>query len=169
MCVCASRGLKIETKSFHSNFFAHSTDLLALPAVAQNQGYVVEVQIEEPIRDLFIIFQTAILHTTIYGEKRVRVITSAIPTTERLSEVFGSADQVALAMYFANKAVKNSLTQNLEESRNDLHNRMVDILVAYKSDVTAAGIGQSAQLALCENMNMLPVLILGLMKNVLGF
>jgi len=43
---------------------------------------------------------------------------------------------------------------------------MVEILTAYKSSMTAAGSGASAQLALCENMKMLPVLVLGLVKNV---
>ena len=167
MRVRASRGLKIE--SSHGNFFTSSTSQLTLPAVAQDQGYIIEVQIEEPITDPFVVFQTAILHTTCYGERRIRVITSAVPTTKSLSEVFASTDQVALATYFANTTVANSLTQNLEASRDVLYNRMLDILIAYKYSVMAAGVGPSAQLALCENMKMLPVLILGLMKNVRGF
>lgn len=36
----------------------------------------------------------------------------------------------------------------------------------YKGSMTAAGAGASAQLAVSENMKMLPVLILGLLKNV---
>ena len=159
--------------SFHGNFFVRSTDLLAMPAVPQDQGYVIEVQIEETVTSPFVVFQTAVLHTTCYGERRIRVVTSAVPTTTSLSEVFASADQVALATYFANKAVEKSLTHKLEDSRDALYSKMVDILTAYKSSMTAAGSGASAQLALCENMKMLPVLILGLVKNVwssnLGF
>ena len=152
--------------SFHGNFFVRSTDLLAMPAVPQDQGYVIEVQIEETITAPFVVFQTAVLHTTCYGERRIRVVTSAVPTTTSLSEVFASADQVALATYFANKAVEKSLTHKLEDSRDALYTKMVEILTAYKSSMTAAGSGASAQLALCENMKMLPVLILGLVKNV---
>lgn len=164
MRVRASRGLRMS--SFHGNFFVRSTDLLAMPAVPQDQGYVIEVQIEETITSPFVVFQTAVLHTTCYGERRIRVVTSAVPTTTNLSDVFASADQVALATYFANKAVEKSLTHKLEDSRDALYSRMVEILTAYKSSMTAAGSGASAQLALCENMKMLPVLILGLVKNV---
>ena len=53
--------------SFHGNFFVRSTDLLAMPAVPQDQSYAIEVQIEEAITTSFVVFQTAVLHTTCYG------------------------------------------------------------------------------------------------------
>ena len=53
--------------SFHGNFFVRSTDLLAMPAVPQDQSYAIEVQIEEAITTAFVVFQTAVLHTTCYG------------------------------------------------------------------------------------------------------
>lgn len=42
----------------------------------------------------------------------------------------------------------------------------MEILGAYKASMTAAGAGASAQLAVSENLKMLPVLVLGLLKNV---
>lgn len=42
----------------------------------------------------------------------------------------------------------------------------MEILGAYKASMTAAGAGASAQLAISENLKMLPVLVLGLLKNV---
>jgi protein transport protein SEC24 len=164
MRVRASRGLRMA--SFHGNFFVRSTDLLAMPAVPQDQSYAIEIQIEETITSPFVVFQTAVLHTTCYGERRIRVITHALPTTTSLSEVFASADQIALATFFANKAVERSLTHKLEDSREYIFQRLVDILVAYKSSMTAAGAGASAQLAISDNLKMLSVLVLGLLKGV---
>jgi protein transport protein SEC24 len=43
---------------------------------------------------------------------------------------------------------------------------MVEILTAYKGSMTSAGAGASSQLAISENLKMLPVLVLGLLKNV---
>ncbi len=83
-----------------------------------------------------------------------------------MSEVFSSVDQVALATFFANKAVERSLTHKLEDARDFVYQKLVDILIAYRSSMTAGGAGASAQLAISENMKMLPVLILGLLKNV---
>ncbi|KAJ8516276.1 hypothetical protein ONZ45_g6398 [Pleurotus djamor] len=164
MRVRASRGLRMA--SFHGNFFVRSTDLLAMPAVPQDQSYAIEIQIEETITTPFVVLQTAVLHTTCYGERRIRVITLALPTTSNLSEVFASADQVALATLLANKAVERSLTHKLEDSRDHIFGKLVEILTTYKSSMTAAGSGASAQLAVSENLKMLPVLVLGLLKNV---
>ncbi|KXN89326.1 Protein transport protein SEC24 [Leucoagaricus sp. SymC.cos] len=164
MRVRASRGLRMS--SFHGNFFVRSTDLLAMPAVPQDQSYAIEIQIEEAITTPFVVFQTAVLHTTCYGERRIRVVTLALPTTTNLSEVFASADQVAITTLLANKAVERSLTHKLEDARDFVYQRLVDLLVAYKTSMTSGGAGASAQLAISDNMKMLPVLVLGLLKNV---
>lgn len=164
MRVRASKGLRMA--SFHGNFFVRSTDLLAMPAVPQDQSYAIEIQIEDTITTPFVVLQTAILHSTCTGERRIRVVTMALPTTTNLSEVYASADQVAIAAYLANKAVERSLSHKLEDARDALTNKMVEILGAYKSTMTAAGSGASAQLAISDNMRMLPLLVLGLLKNV---
>ena len=80
--------------------------------------------------------------------------------------MFASADQVAIATLLANKAVERSITHKLEDARDAVFNKMVEILQAYKGSMTAAGAGASAQLAVSENLKMLPVLVLGLLKNV---
>jgi protein transport protein SEC24 len=162
--VRASRGLRMA--SFHGNFFVRSTDLLAMPAVPQDQSYAIEIQIEDTITTPFVMFQVAVLHTTCYGERRIRVINLALPTTSNMSEVYASADQVAIATLLANKAVERSITHSLENSREAVFSKMVEILTAYKASMTAAGAGASAQLAISDNLKMLPVLILGLLKNV---
>jgi protein transport protein SEC24 len=66
MHMCATRGIRMP--SFYGSFFVRSTDLLAMPAVPQDMSYAIEFQIEESIKSLFVVFQTAILHTTCYGQ-----------------------------------------------------------------------------------------------------
>lgn len=83
-----------------------------------------------------------------------------------MSEIFASADQIAITTLLANKAVERSLSHKLEDARDALFQKLVDILTAYKSSMTAAGASASAQLAVADNMKMLPVLILGLLKSV---
>ncbi|KAI1794435.1 protein transporter SEC24 [Ganoderma leucocontextum] len=164
MRVRASKNLRMS--SFHGNFFVRSTDLLAMPTVPQDLSYAIEIQIEDNLTAPFVVLQTAVLHTTCYGERRIRVVTSAIPTTNSLSDVFASADQIAIATLLANKAVERSITHKLEDARDAVFNKMVEILQAYKASMTAAGAGASAQLAISENLKMLAVLTLGLLKNV---
>ncbi|KAG6810422.1 hypothetical protein H0H92_011939 [Tricholoma furcatifolium] len=139
MRVRALRGLRMA--SFHGSFFVRSTDLLAMPSVPQDQSYAIEVQIEETITAPFVVFQTAVLHTTCF-------------------------DQVAIGTLFANKAIECALTHKLEDSKDYVFQKLVEILGSYKTNMTAGGAGASAQLAISENMKMLPMLILSLSKNV---
>ncbi|QRW04974.1 transporter protein Sec23 [Ceratobasidium sp. AG-Ba] len=164
MRVRASRGLRMS--QFHGNFFVRSTDLLALPAVPLDQSYMIEVEIEENLTAPFVVMQTAVLHTSSFGERRIRVVTLALPTTSNVSELYASADQVAIATYLANKAVERSLSSKLEDARDAVTNKLAEIFGTYKSTMTAAGSGASAQLAISDNLKFLPLLCLGLIKHV---
>ncbi|GAA5989420.1 hypothetical protein JCM10908_000466 [Rhodotorula pacifica] len=163
MRVRASRGIRMS--AFHGNFFVRSTDLLSLPAVPMDQSYAIEIQIEDPISAPFVVFQTAVLHTTAFGERRIRVVTLALPTTSSISELYSSVDQIALATLLANKAVERSNQSKLEDARDAVHNKLVDILGTYKATMTNSGSGASPQLVAGDNMKFLPLLMLGLLKN----
>jgi hypothetical protein len=152
--------------AFHGNFFVRSTDLLSLAAVPMDQSYAIEIQIEETINAPFVVFQTAILHTTCFGERRIRVLTLALPTTSSISELYGSVDTIALATLLANKAVERSMQSKLEDARDAILNKLVDILGTYKATMTSSGSGASPQLVISNNMKFLPLLLLGLLKHV---
>ncbi len=93
-------------------------------------------------------------------------MTSAYPTTSNISEVYASADQVAITTLLANKAVERSITSKLEDAREAVSNKVIDILTTYKNTMTSSGGGASAQLSLCENLKFLPLLTLGILKHV---
>jgi protein transport protein SEC24 len=165
--------------AFYGNFFNRSSDLCAFPAFPRDQGYVVEVAIDETITKPFVCLQTAILHSTcngipwedkLYsnnlGERRIRVLTMAIPTTTNAADVFASADQVALVTYMSSRAVEQALSSSLESARDNVINRLVDIFSAYKTNVLASNTGGSTPLQISANLKLLALLCLGLLKNV---
>lgn len=159
----ASRGIR--TTSFHGNFFVRSSDLLALPSVPSDQGYMIECEVDEPLHVPYAVFQSVVLHSTSDGERRIRVMTTAVPTTSSLSEVYASADQVAIAGYLARKAVEKCITSRLDDARGLLRSRLTDILQAYRSTMTNTRGGNTAHLTLCHNLSLLPLLVLGLLRN----
>ncbi|CAG8693979.1 3149_t:CDS:10, partial [Racocetra fulgida] len=162
MRVRASKGLRMT--AFHGNFFVRQTDLLALPNVSRDHSYAIEVGIEENITTPTVCFQTALLHTTCFGERRIRVLTLALPVTNSISELYASADQIAISTLLANKAVERSLSSKLEDARDALTNKLIDILGVYKSAITGSQ-GASPQLQICNNLKLLPLLALGLLKH----
>lgn len=93
-------------------------------------------------------------------------MTLALPTTSSISEVYASADQIAITNLLAKKAVERVQSNyKLEDARDAIFNKVVDILTAYKTQMTGSS-GASPQLSLCENLRLLPLLCLALSKNV---
>lgn len=174
--------------AFHGNFFIRSTDLLALPNVPRNQSYCVEVSIEDEIKAPTVCFQTALLHTTCHGERRIRVITLCLPVTSSISEIYANANEQALAGYLTNKgnnvncvmdkdrncswscwlliAIERALSSKLDDARDAIVNKLVDILGIYKSHVQGSAPGSTPQLTAPNNLKLLPLLALCLIKHV---
>ncbi|KAF4589347.1 Protein transport protein SEC24 [Ophiocordyceps camponoti-floridani] len=161
--VRATTGLRMNT--FYGNFFNRSSDLCAFPAFPRDQCYVVEVAIDETINKNFVCLQTAVLHTTCNGERRIRVLTLALPTTTNLSDVYASADQCAITTYFSHKAVERTLSSGLEAARDALQAKLTELLQTFKKELAGGSMGGGG-LQFPANLRGLPVLFLGLIKNV---
>lgn len=164
MRVRASKGLKMS--AFYGNFFVRSTDLLSLPNVPRDQSYSIEVSYEDNLSIPIVCFQTALLHTSSSGERRIRVLTLAVPVTTSLSELYMSADQVAISTLLACKAVERGMNSKLDDARDALTNKCVDILGVYKTHMTASSSGATPNLQICDNLKLLPLLTLGMLKHV---
>jgi len=164
MRVRATSGLRMS--AFYGNFFNRSSDLCAFPAFPRDQGYVVEVAIDETIGKHMVCLQTAVLHTTCNGERRIRVMTLALPTTTQLSDVYASADQVAITTYFASKAVERVLSSRLEDARDAVMSKLVELLNTYKTNLTTSNVGAATPLQFPVNLRLLPLLFLALLKHV---
>ncbi|TQS35598.1 hypothetical protein Golomagni_03976 [Golovinomyces magnicellulatus] len=161
--VRATTGLRMST--FYGNFFNRSSDLCAFPAFPRDQSYVVEVALDENMSKSFVCMQTAVLHTTSNGERRIRVMTLALPTTANLADVYASADQCAIMSFYSQKAVERALSGGLEPAREALQSKLVELLQTFKKELAGGNMGGGG-LQFPANLRGLPVLFLGLIKNV---
>jgi protein transport protein SEC24 len=161
--VRATTGLRMST--FYGNFFNRSSDLCAFPAFPRDQAYVVEVAIDETVAKPVVCLQAAVLHTTCNGERRIRVITVALPTTTNLADVYASADQQAVATFFSHKAVERALSSGLEPAREALQTKIIELLTTYRKELAGGSVSGSG-LQFPANLRGLPVLFLALIKNV---
>ena len=161
--VRATTGLRMST--FYGNFFNRSSDLCAFPAFPRDQSYVVEVAIDESLSKNFVCMQTAVLHTTSNGERRIRVMTLSLPTTTNLADVYASADQCAITTFFSHKAVERALSSGLEPAREALQSKLIELLQTFKKELAGGNMGGGG-LQFPANLRGLPVLFLGLIKNV---
>ena len=161
--VRATTGLRMN--AFYGNFFNRSSDLCAFPAFPRDQSFVVEVAIDENLTRPYVCMQTAVLHTTCNGERRIRVLTLALPTTESLSSIYASADQQAITAYYSHKAVEKALGSGLDAARDSLQSKLIEIMQTYRKELAGGNMGGGG-LQLPANLRALPVLFLGLIKQV---
>lgn len=161
-----SRGIKM--KQFYGHFFNRSSDLCAFSTMPRDQSYVFEVTLDEEITAEYSYIQIAVLLSLNTGERRIRVITLALPTTNSLHELFASADQLATFAYFNQRAINIAMSSSLSAAREYLKSTIINILTIYKNEIVVANTAGILPLRICANLRMLPLLMSSLVKHI-GF
>ncbi|XP_026186196.1 protein transport protein Sec24B isoform X3 [Mastacembelus armatus] len=160
MRIRCTKGLSIHT--FHGNFFVRSTDLLSLANVNPDSAFAVQMSIDDSLADSSLAcFQAALLYTSSKGKRRIRVHTLCLPVVNQLSEVYAGADVQAITCLLANMAIDRSISSSLLDARDALVNAVVDLVSAYKSNVSNL---QQSGLVLPAAMRLFPLYILALLK-----
>uniref|UniRef100_A0A0C9S8H8 TSA: Wollemia nobilis Ref_Wollemi_Transcript_11181_4406 transcribed RNA sequence n=1 Tax=Wollemia nobilis TaxID=56998 RepID=A0A0C9S8H8_9CONI len=109
-------------------------------------------------------FQCAVLYTTVYGQRRIRVTTLSLPCTSVLSNLFRGADLDAQFTYFLKKAANEIATTPLLQVREQMTGLCVSILHTYRKFCATAS--SSGQLILPEALKLLPLYTLALTKSI---
>lgn len=164
--VRSSTGMRMS--GFFGNFFNRSSDLCSFPSFPRDQSYVIEVSIEETLNKPVVYFQAANLHSTCYGERRIRVITLAIPTSSKIDDIYASADQLAITNYLTHRAIEKALSSSLGDGREFLIKSLAEILNVYKKELVPGNVTGASPLQISTNLRMLPLLLFSLTKHM-GF
>ncbi|XP_061367231.1 protein transport protein SEC24 A-like [Gastrolobium bilobum] len=132
MRIRCAKGVRFTT--YHGNFMLRSSDLLALPAVDCDKAFAMQFSLEETLLTTqTMYFQVVLLYTTSWGERRMRVHTTAAPVVTDLGEMYRLADTGAILSLFSRLAIEKTLTQKLEEARSAVQLRIVKALREYRS------------------------------------
>lgn len=156
----------VRASAFFGNFFNRSSDLCSFPTYPRDQSYCIEISIEETLTKPVVYFQAAVLHSTCFGERRIRVMNLAIPTSSKLDDIFASADQLAITSFYTHKAVEKALSHSLPDARELLIKYVVELVNVYKKELVAGNISGSSPLQLSTNLRMLPLLLFSLTKHI---
>jgi len=178
MRIRCTKGMRIS--NFYGNFFIRGTDLLALPNCNSDSVFGFDlVHDEQTVNSSVVTIQSALLYTSSAGERRIRVLTQALPTTPLSSELMASIDTEAMCNLLSKQAIEMTLKQNLDTARQRLQQTCVDIIKCAKagdkrtvSGYTAppppgggGGGGDDQDKPIPENLKLLPLYTLALVKN----
>jgi protein transport protein SEC24 len=127
MRIRCTKGMRIT--NFYGNFYIRGTDLLALPNCNTDSVFGFDLSHEEqslPSNNLTI--QAALLYTSSDGERRIRVMTQAVPVTSLMSDVVQSVNVDACLTLLGKQAIEVSLKSSLDNARMRLQQICIDIL-----------------------------------------
>ena len=179
MRIRCTKGMRIT--NFYGNFFVRGNDLLALPNCNADSVFAFDlVHDEQNLTSQVVTVQAALLYTSSEGERRIRVITQALPITSLASEVIGGTDADAVSALLAKGAIDVGIKTSLDNARNKLQRSCVELIRAskegdkprtvsgYAAPPMQGGPGPSPgeEKPVPENLRLLPLYTLGLLKNV---
>ncbi|KAL7555846.1 hypothetical protein ACA910_017349 [Epithemia clementina (nom. ined.)] len=178
MRIRCTKGMRIT--NFYGNFFIRGTDLMALPNCNSESVFGFDLAYEDPnIASSHVTIQAALLYTSSEGERRIRVMTQALPVSALMTEVISSVDADACTSLLAKQAVEVALKSGLDNARMRMQQVCVEIIRAAKGGdkrtvsgysvpppgQTAGGDNQEEK-PIPDNLKLLPLYTLATMKNV---
>ena len=107
-------------------------------------------------------FQCAILYTTMFGVRRIRVINISIPATQLIVNVYKLAEIDTIVLLLAKMGLHQVSSTMMSKIRFDISKRITAILRNYRKKCASSA--NAGQLILPESLKLLPVLACALLK-----
>ncbi|GAB4858715.1 Protein transport protein Sec24C [Ancistrocladus abbreviatus] len=162
MRVRCSQGIQVQ--EYSGNFCKRIPTDVDLPGIDCDKTIMVTLKHDDKLQDgSECAFQCALLYTTVYGQRRIRVTNLSLPCTSTLSNLFRSADLDTQFACFLKQAAGEIPTTPLLQVREQVTNHCVNILYSYRK--FCATVSSSGQLILPEALKLLPLYTLALVKS----
>ncbi|XP_006663994.3 protein transport protein Sec24-like CEF [Oryza brachyantha] len=163
MRVRCSQGLQVQ--DYTGNFCRRVPTDIDLPAIDSDKTIMVTFKHDDKLQENSeCAFQCALLYTTVYGQRRIRVINLSLPCTNVLSNLFRYADLETQFTYVVKQAANAIPSTPLSQVRDQVTNTCINILQSYRKH--CASVSSSGQLILPEALKLLPLYTLALIKSV---
>ena len=178
MRVRCTKGMRIS--NFYGNFYIRGTDLMALPNCNSDSVFGFDLAHDEQnITGNYVTLQAALLYTSSEGQRRIRVMTQVLPVSNLSSELMAAVDVDSVCNLLSKQAVEVSVKTSIDNARMRLQQTCVDMIRTVKGGDKRTVSGytvppppgqqggqESEDKAIPENLQLLPLNTLALMKNV---
>lgn len=115
---------------------------------------------------LLVNVQSVLLYTTPFGQRKLRISTLTMPSTDLVSDVYRGADFGCIAAVLTREIVSNARVNGLKSARQYIVESCINMLSQYRLN-TSAKDSPSGQLILPEALQLLPLFVMCLRKSVL--
>jgi len=160
--VRVGKGYKVT--DFFGNFRLRSTDLLTVPCIDSDKTYALQLAVDEKgVKTPSVSVQSALLYTTSFGERRIRVHTLCVPVTSFTTHIYQSVNSSVLTLMLFKQAIAMVTSSSFDKAREHIRQSVTALLRSYSYTSNAYSHSQTLQLP--ENLNTLPLQCLGLLKH----
>ncbi|XP_047337442.1 protein transport protein Sec24-like At4g32640 [Impatiens glandulifera] len=162
MRVRCSQGIQVQ--EYMGSFCKRIPTDVDLPAIDCDKTLMVTMKHDDKLQDgSECAFQCALLYTTVYGQRRIRVSTLSLSCSSVLSNLFRGADLDTQFTCFLKQAAIEIPTTPLIQVREKVMNLCINILHSYRKHCSTTS--STAQLILPEALKLLPLYTLALVKS----
>ena len=168
-----SHGYKIS--EFITPVLLSNKDLFIFPTCDSDQNYQIGINmiqddkkinnninnnLNENYDENFVFIQSALLYSFGNGERRIRVHNLCLPVSNNIRDIYNSINQENLASYYLNKTI-----DTIYKTKN-ISNAISSTETLFKTFISnVLNTSQSMKKELLENIQFLPIYILGIIKN----
>ncbi|KAG6775195.1 hypothetical protein POTOM_018634 [Populus tomentosa] len=159
MRVRCSQGIQIQ--EYHGNFCKRIPTDIDLAVIDCDKTIMVTLKHDDKLQDgTECAFQCALLYTTVYGQRRIRVANLSLSCTNNLSNLFRLADLDSQFVCFLKQAANEIPSNPSLVVQEQVTNFCINILLSYRK--FCATVSSSGQLILPEALKLLPLYTLGI-------
>ncbi|KMZ62821.1 Protein transport protein Sec24-like [Zostera marina] len=166
MRVRCSQGLQVQ--EYIGNFCKRVPTDIDLPGIDSDKTIMVTFKHDNKFQEgAECAFQCALLYTTVYGQRRIRVTNLSLQCTSNLTNIFRTADLDSQFAIYLKQSANDILINPLPKVREKVTNLCINTLHSYRkycSTVTSSA--KSGQLILPEALKLLPLYTLALIKSI---
>uniref|UniRef100_A0A7S4DPI2 Uncharacterized protein n=1 Tax=Lotharella globosa TaxID=91324 RepID=A0A7S4DPI2_9EUKA len=160
--VRVGKGYKVT--DFFGNFRLRSTDLLTVPCIDSNKAFALQMAVvEKGVESQCLSVQSALLYTTSFGERRIRVHTVCVPVTSFTSHIYTSINSPVVTALLFKQAIARVTSASFDKAREHVRKSVTSLLRSYS--YTSGAYSTSQALELPDNLAALPLQCLGMLKH----
>ncbi|KZT02981.1 sec24-like protein [Laetiporus sulphureus 93-53] len=161
MRVRCSTGVHVTQQ--YGNFYESPLGDLESGTLDADKAISVVIEHNKALEDTaFAFIQSAVLYTTVSGQRRVRVCNLALQVASLAGNVFRYADLDAVACHMLREAIAKLPNRTIANIHEQLTEKCVSILLGYRKHCAASA--PPSQLILPEALKVLPLYTLAVMK-----
>nr|XP_054774147.1 protein transport protein Sec24C-like [Lytechinus pictus] len=154
----------IRPTDFYGNFHMSNTTDVELASIDCDKAVTVEIKHDDKLQeDVGAFIQTAVLYTSVSGQRRLRVINLSLNCCSQMADMYRNCETDTIINFLAKYAVRGVLNSNPKAIRDSVTNRCANILACYRKNCATPS--SHGQLILPECMKVLPLYVNCVMKS----